>query len=108
MPPLLQRDGEILGFAYFAPAPMTDRTWHLYWIAVAKTAQAHGIGTQLLRYSEEEIAKVGARLYLIETALLEKYELTRKFYLKHGYEQHAVVADYYADGDGPGHFRKHF
>jgi GNAT superfamily N-acetyltransferase len=102
-----EKDGQILGFAYFAPAAMTDRTWYLYWIAVTKQTQAKGIGTQLLHYSEKEIQKAGGRLYLIETSSLPAYEQTRKFYLKHGYEQHAVIADFYADGDSMVIFRKH-
>jgi ribosomal protein S18 acetylase RimI-like enzyme len=102
-----EKEGQILGFAYFAPADMTDRTWYLYWIAVTKHTQARGIGTQLLHYSEEEIQKAGGRLYLIETSSLPQYEQTRKFYLKHGYEQHAMIADFYADGDSMVVFRKH-
>ena len=47
--------GQVLGFAYYAPAAMTDRTWYLYWIAVKKHTQARGIGGQLLRYVEEDI-----------------------------------------------------
>jgi len=62
-----EKDGQILGFAYFAPADMTDQTWYLYWIAVTKATQARGIGTQLLHYSEKEIDKAGGRLYIIET-----------------------------------------
>ena len=46
-----EKDGEILGFAYFAPAAMTDRTWYLYWIAVSKSTHGRGVGTQLLHYS---------------------------------------------------------
>jgi ribosomal protein S18 acetylase RimI-like enzyme len=103
-----EKDGQILGFAYFAPAAMTDRTWYLYWIAVTKATQAKGIGTQLLHYTEKAIQKAGGRLYLIETSSLPQYEATRKFYLKHGYEQHAILADYYADGDSMVIFRKHW
>jgi ribosomal protein S18 acetylase RimI-like enzyme len=103
-----EKEGQVLGFAYFAPAAMTDRTWYLYWIAVTKQTQAKGIGTQLLHFSEKEIQKLGGRLYLIETSSLPQYELTRKFYLRHGYEQHAVLKDYYADGDDMVIFRKHF
>ena len=40
-----EKSGEILGFAYYAPAAMTDRTWYLYWIAVTKHTQARGIGS---------------------------------------------------------------
>ena len=31
--------GRIVGFAYWAPAGLTDRTWYLYWIAVSRHAQ---------------------------------------------------------------------
>ena len=36
----LEHGGEVWGFAYYAPAAMTDRTWQLYWIVVRKDAQA--------------------------------------------------------------------
>src|SRR5947199_375051 len=47
--------GQIIGFAYYAPASMADRTWYLYWIAVSKQVQARGVGGQLLRYVEDDI-----------------------------------------------------
>src|SRR5437660_11424586 len=31
-----EQDGQPIGLAYYAPAPMTDRTWHLWWIVVSK------------------------------------------------------------------------
>jgi ribosomal protein S18 acetylase RimI-like enzyme len=102
-----EQDGQVAGFAYFAPAAMTDRTWYLYWIAVSKQIQARGIGAKLLHYAEEAIKKANGRLFLIETSSLPHYNLTRKFYLKHAYEQHAVIRDYYADGDDLVIFRKH-
>ncbi len=99
--------GEVLGFAYYAPTPMTDRTWHLYWIAVRKDQQGRGVGGQLLRYVEDDLRNNrNARLLLIETGSVPHYEPTRAFYRKHGYEQHALVQDFYADGDSMVVFRK--
>ncbi len=103
-----EQSGQVAGFAYYAPAAMTDRTWYLYWIAVSKQIQARGVGGKLLHHAEEEIKKASGRLFLIETSSLPAYDLTRKFYLKHGYEQHAVLRDYYSDGDDMVIFRKHF
>jgi ribosomal protein S18 acetylase RimI-like enzyme len=103
-----EQDGRVIGFAYYAPAAMTDRTWYLYWIAVSKTIQARGVGGDLLQHVEEDIRKSGGRLLLIETSSLAHYELTRRFYLKHGYEQTAQMRDFYADGDDMVVFRKHF
>jgi len=103
---VLERDHEIAGFVYFAPAAMTDRTWSMWWIAVNKQIQARGLGTELLHYAEDEIHRAGGRMLLIETSSMPHYDLTRRFYLKHGYEQAAVVPDFYADGDHLVFFRK--
>jgi ribosomal protein S18 acetylase RimI-like enzyme len=98
--------GTIVGYAYYAPAAMTDRTWYLYWIAVSKQTQAKGVGGKLLRHAEEDIRRHQGRILLIETSSLPHYDLTRRFYLKHGYELHATLRDYYADGDDMVVFRK--
>lgn len=100
-------DGDqVLGFAYYAPTAMTDRTWHLWWIAVRKDLQARGVGSALLRHVEDDIRKSQGRLLFIETGSLPHYELTRRFYLKHGYEQHALLKDFYAPGESMVVFRK--
>jgi ribosomal protein S18 acetylase RimI-like enzyme len=98
--------GKPIGFAYFGPAAMTDRTWELWWIAVEKQTHARGIGSALLRHIESEARAAGGRLLVIETSSQQSYEPTRRFYLKHGYEQAATIADYYADGDDIVYFRK--
>jgi ribosomal protein S18 acetylase RimI-like enzyme len=103
-----EKGHEILGFAYYAPAAMTDRTWYLYWIAVTKQIQARGIGTTLLKYVEDSVREQRGRLLLIETSSLPYYELTRKFYLKHGYQETATIADFYAEGDSMVVYAKRF
>jgi serine/threonine-protein kinase len=50
--------------------------------------------------------RAGARLFLLETSSLPYYELTRRFYLKQGYDREAVLRDYYSDGDDMVVFRK--
>ena len=102
------QDGRPAGFAYFALKEMTDRTWQLWWIVVDPEVHARGIGSQLLRYVEDTIRTANGRLLLIETSQLPHYELTRRFYLKHGYEKEATVRDFYADGDDQVIFRKRF
>ena len=93
-----EHDGQVIGFAYYAPASMTDRTWYLWWIVVGKQIQARGLGGRLLRAVEDDIRSVQGRLLLLETSSLPSYELTRRFYLKHGFEVAAVLKDYYSDG----------
>jgi ribosomal protein S18 acetylase RimI-like enzyme len=98
--------GRIVAFAYFAPASMTQNTWYLWWIAVTKENHARGTGGKLLHHVEEEVRKKQGRVMFIETSSLPSYDLTRRFYLKHGYEQHAVLREYYADGHHMVIFRK--
>ena len=102
----LEADGIVVGFAYFAEAAMTDRTWSLWWIVVDHKLQAQGIGGELLRYVETAVRGVAGRQLLIETSSLPQYELTCRFYLKYGYSQIAAVKDYYAESDDMLYFCK--
>ena len=95
----LEAEGKVVGFAYFAEAAMTDRTWSLWWIVVDRALQARGIGGELLQYVEATVFSANGRQLVIETSSLPKYELTRRFYLKYGYSQIAAVKDYYAQAD---------
>ncbi len=101
-----EQDGKAMGFAYYAPAAMTDRTWFLYWIAVRKDTQAKGIGSELLRYVENDIRAQKGRVLFIETGSLPHYEKTRQFYVKNHYETHALLKDYYAENDSMVVYRK--
>ena len=101
-----EEDGRIVGYVYHAPEEMTDRTWHLWWIAVDSAVQGRGLGSKLLAFAEQDIRDHDGRLLLVETATLPEYEPTRRFYLKHGYALTATIADFYADGDGMAIFAK--
>jgi ribosomal protein S18 acetylase RimI-like enzyme len=94
------------GFVYWAPAAMTDRAWHLWWIAVRSDLQSRGIGAGLLAHCEAEVRAAGGRLLLIETSSLPAYQPTRAFYLRHGYGEPSRIPDFYADGDDLLVFRK--
>jgi GNAT superfamily N-acetyltransferase len=99
-------ESRILGYAYFGPEKMTQDSWCLYWIVTSKQHQSQGIGTAILRHVESEIRSAGGRPLFVETSSLPHYEPTRRFYLKHQYEQEAVLRDYYSQGDHKVVFRK--
>lgn len=101
-----ERDGVLRGFVYHAPEDMTERTWCLWWIAVARDEQGRGVGGELLRFAEEDMRRLQGRVLFIETSGTVHYEPTRRFYLKHDYELAAVLRDYYSDGDDLVMFRK--
>ncbi|MEO2087917.1 MAG: GNAT family N-acetyltransferase [Gemmataceae bacterium] len=102
----LEDGGVAVGFVYFTPVAMTDRTWELWWIVVDKGRQGRGTGRWLLVRVEQHILQLGGRLLLIETSSTPHYEPTRQFYLNTGYTLAAQIPDFYCDGDDKCIFRK--
>jgi ribosomal protein S18 acetylase RimI-like enzyme len=94
-----ERDGKVVGFAYYAPDSMTDRTGYLYWIAIDPRVQGKGLGAELMSYLEADVKARRGRLLFIETSSTTPYDPTRRFYEKFGYVVAAVLRDYYRDGD---------
>jgi ribosomal protein S18 acetylase RimI-like enzyme len=92
-------DGKLLGYANYGPTPHTDRTWDLYWIAVAREAHGKGVGSTLLAEVERRLKEAGARLLLIETSSRTDYDATRGFYVARGYTEQARIRDFYAPDD---------
>lgn len=99
-------DGAVRGYVYFAPEEMTDRTWYVWWIAVAADQQGRGFGKELMSFAETDARENGCRLLVVETSDTAKYAPTRAFYLKSGYTAVATVPHFYADGDGMAIFTK--
>lgn len=96
---VLDRDSRILGYICYGPTPITEGTWDIYWIAVARDARGKGLGKNLLNFAEGKIREAGGRLIMIETSSRPDYERTRNFYLSQGYEVIADIHDFYAPGD---------
>lgn len=101
-----EEGGHLVGYAYYAPDVMTDRSWYLYWIAVAAGTQGRGVGKAIMRHVEDDVRARGGRLLFIETSSLPHSEGTRRFYARIGYELTAVLRDFYSDGDSMVIFRK--
>jgi ribosomal protein S18 acetylase RimI-like enzyme len=92
-------DSTVEGYICYGPTPLTDGTWDIYWVAVARKRQDQGIGSALMKSAEEEIMKAKGRLSIIETSSTPAYEKTRNFHVSHGYEMVARIPDFYAPGD---------
>ncbi len=91
--------GSVTGYICYGPTPLTQGTWDIYWMAVRTGVRGHGIGSALLRFAEDEIARKGGRLALVETSSKESYQKTRSFYYALGYSLACKVPDFYAPGD---------
>lgn len=89
----------VMGYVCVGPAPLTNGTYDLYWIAVDPHAQGRGIGRALLDWAESEVVRRHGRLVLIETSSQEVYRSTVQFYEQCGYALVACIADYYRQGD---------
>lgn len=95
-------DGTVVGAAYFAPEPFSDRMWNLYFIAVSPLQQGRGIGGALLDHVERQLHEAGAdvaQVLIVETSSTDQYTLTRQFYPKHGYVEEARVRRFYGPND---------
>jgi len=88
-----------LGYICYGPAPMTQGTFDLYWIAVDPRFQGQGIGSRLLDFLEERVRGREGRMILVETSSIPPYEKTQKFYLQKGFQEVAKVPDYYGLGN---------
>jgi GNAT superfamily N-acetyltransferase len=88
-----------VGYICYGPAPLTEGTWDVYWIAVVPEEKGRGTGGALLAYAEDKIKEAKGRLIIIETSSQAGYERTRRFYQKHAYETIARLLDFYAPGD---------
>ncbi len=101
-----ERDGGLLGVAYYQPKSAADRVWDLTMIAVRPSVQGRGRGAAMMRHVEEDLQDRSQRLLLVETSSSPRYDRTRAFYARLGYEEEARVRDYWEEGDDLVLFRK--
>jgi ribosomal protein S18 acetylase RimI-like enzyme len=92
-------DSTVAGYICYGPAPLTEGTWDIYWVAVARKKQGQGIGGALMKSAEKEIVKAKGRLSIIETSSTSAYEKTRHFHVSQGYQIVACIPDFYTPGD---------
>jgi len=91
--------GRVVGYLTYGPTPLTEGTYDLYWMAVARGAQGRGYGRELADWLEKEVQKAGGRMILIETSSQPKYDKTRRFYAGLDYTEIARIPDFYRKGD---------
>ncbi len=88
-----------VAYTCYGPVPGSQESYDLYWIAVDRSQQGHGVGRSLIRETERAIAGLGGRRVYIETSSRGEYRPTREFYLNVGYREEALVRNYYARGE---------
>ena len=88
-----------IGYICYGPAPMTQGTFDLYWIAVDPDSQKQGIGSKLLNFLEKLLRELKGRMMLADTSTIPQYERTRRFYVSNGFQEVARIPDYYHPGN---------
>ena len=96
---LVEFSERVVGYSCYGPIPCTKESCDLYWIAVLNEFRGQGIGRDLLERTEEKIGKIGGKRIYLDTSSRDQYEPTRSFYRAGGFEQEAVLKDFYSPGD---------
>ena len=73
--------------------------WNLFFIGAYPQDQGKGRGSKMLRHIEDKLRAEDGRLLLIETSSGDGFELTRKFYAQHGYDEEARIRGFYGTED---------
>jgi ribosomal protein S18 acetylase RimI-like enzyme len=92
-------DSAVAGYICYGPTPLTEGTWDIYWVAVAREKQGQGVGGALIASAEDKIREAQGRLIFVETSGKPEYEKTKRFYRDQGYEIICQILDFYAPGD---------
>lgn len=94
--------GGVAGAAYYAPEPFGDRVWNLYFLAVQPSQHRTGIGHDLMTHVEHALREAGekaARVLVVETSSTDPYRGARHFYEREGFDQEAIIREFYGPGD---------
>ena len=96
-----------IAIAYCAPEKFTDGTYNLYAIGVKGDLQGKRIGSQMMKFVEDELKQQGQRILIVETSGANEFLLTRKFYEDLNYNKEAVIRDFWKEGEDKVIYWKH-
>jgi len=78
---------------------LTEGTYNLLAIGVSKNVQGKGIAKEMMHYIEQLLKDKGARILIVETSSDEAQFPARSLYNKIGYNQEAIIRDFWNDGE---------
>jgi len=92
-------EGRARGYVCVGRTPLTESTWHVYWICVDPAFQRKGVGRALQQHAEHAVAAAGGSRLVLETSGKPSYAPARVFYEQAGYAVVGRIPDYYRSGD---------
>jgi len=96
---LYEAEDRMLACGCFGALPLTDRRYHLHWLAVAADHHGQGIGRRLEAAIVARIRVEGGVKIYAEISNRSYHARARKFYEQCGYLSGTVIPDYYGAGD---------
>ena len=96
----------IAGYACYGRTPGAEKAYDLYWIAVDPGAGRRGLGAEILKRVEDNVAKAGGAFLIAETSSTGPYAKARAFYEKTGFVKLVEIDDFYRPGDNKIIYRK--
>jgi ribosomal protein S18 acetylase RimI-like enzyme len=88
-----------VAIGYCVPEKLTDGTYNMLAIGVAKEFQRQGIAIDMMNYIENILKKADGRILIVETSSDDAQEGARNLYKKIGYTQVATIKDFWKDGE---------
>lgn len=95
----VEQQGAPVAYSCYGPIACTADSYDVFWIAVLKSHQRHGLGRWLMLLTERLISAAGGRRIYVETSGRPDYLPTRSFYERCQYLKAAELPDFYAEGD---------
>lgn len=95
----VEQYGVPVAYSCYGPIACTADSYDVFWIAVLKSHQRHGLGRWLMLLTEQLIGAAGGRRIYVETSGRPDYLPTRSFYERCEYQRAAELPNFYAEGD---------
>ncbi len=92
-------DNKHVAICYCVPEKLTDGTYNLLAIGVSQEYQRKGIASEMMKYIEQLLKLKDGRLLIVETSSDIAQSSARECYLKLGYNQEAVIRDFWKEGE---------
>jgi ribosomal protein S18 acetylase RimI-like enzyme len=88
-----------IAIGYCVPEKLTEGTYNVLAIGVAKDFQRKGIARQMMNYIEDFLKNSDGRIIIVETSTDEAQIGARNFYENIGYINMATIKDFWKDGE---------
>lgn len=92
-------DNKPVAIGYCVPEKFTNGTYNLLAIGVSQDTQRKGIASEMINYIEQELKSKDGRILIVETSSDDAQIGARNLYQKIGYNQEAVIRDFWNDGE---------